>query len=77
MVLRTIFILSSVRWNTKLKVDSKQRTQLPSLTDKIPSQEILVGVNTALPLALPTTNSTKTNELIYVTATIIKILIYF
>lgn len=74
-----MFHLTELRMKivTKLKVDPKQRTQLPSLTDKIPSQEILVGVNTALPLALPTTNSTKTNELIYVTATIIKILIYF
>lgn len=74
-----MFHLTELRMKivTKLKVDPKQTTQLPSLTDKIPSQEILVDVNTALPLALPTTNSTKTNELIYVTATIIKIFIYF
>lgn len=62
---------------TKLKLDPEQRTKLPSLTDKIPSQEMLVDVNAALPRAFLTTNITKTNELDVTATIILKTLIYF
>lgn len=46
------------------------RVQLPWLTVKIPSEEMLVEVNKAL-LTIPTQTITETSEFVYVTATVI------